>query len=214
MEVEGRVRQSSGDGWGGKYLLFVDEDTVATFEDDKESVADPNEASVTKMSFEPGIRAVPNSTAVPAGEERVSWVETVPLRTGKTDKNPVLLTAGLPLTVVSRAVSFSLKKVCDTVLVGPTGGVVWLTLKGRSSVSRGVRPLVLHIDKQATPALAPEFATHAREREDESATLIGNSPSVEAGWPIMVSCVGSVGEMANIETVFEPGFTATRFWFC
>lgn len=40
---------------------------------------------------------------------------------------------------------------------------------------------------------------------------MGNSPSVEAGWPTMVSFVGSVGQIVNIEIVFEPGLTATRF---
>jgi hypothetical protein len=40
---------------------------------------------------------------------------------------------------------------------------------------------------------------------------MGNSPRVLAGWPTMVSLVGSVESMVNIDTVFEPGLTATRF---
>lgn len=63
--------------------------------------------------------------------------------------------------------------------------------------------------KQAIPALAPEFATHACLRDVERATLTGNSPKVSAGWPIIVRIVGSVGEIENMEMVFEPGLTAT-----
>lgn len=194
--------------------IFVDAETVAILEEERERVAEPKEASVTKMLFEFGMSAVPKRTAVPEGEERISSVETALLTTGKTERKPVLLTAGFPFTVVRRAVESALKKVCDTVLVGPTGGVVWLMLKTRSSVSRGVRPLVAHIEKQAMPALAPELATQAWERVVDSATLMGNSPRVLTGWPTMVSLVGSVESMVNIETVFEPGLTATTFWLC
>jgi hypothetical protein len=36
---------------------------------------------------------------------------------------------------------------------------------------------------------------------------------VETGLPTKVNSVGSCGDMVNIETVFEPGLTATRFCF-
>jgi hypothetical protein len=39
---------------------------------------------------------------------------------------------------------------------------------------------------------------------------MGNSPRVLTGWPTIVSLVGSVEEMENIEIVFEPGLTATN----
>jgi len=75
------------------------------------SVADPNEASVMNMLLELGIKAVPNRTAVPAGEDWMSLVETLPFSTGKTERKPVLFTAGLPFTVVRSAVESALKKV-------------------------------------------------------------------------------------------------------
>ena len=90
---------------------------------DMARVAEPKEASVTNMLFELGISAEPKRTAVPAGEERTSWVETELFTTGKMERNPVLLTVGSPFTVVMRALESALKKVCETVLVGPTGGV-------------------------------------------------------------------------------------------
>ena len=58
------------------------------------------------------------------------------------------------------------------------------------------------------------LATQARESFEERETLMGSSPRPETGWPIMVSLVGSLAETANMETVFEPGCTATRFCFC
>lgn len=97
-------------------------------------------------------------------------------------------------------------------LVGPTGGVVWLMLKARREVSSALRPLVGHMEKQAIPALAPELATQAWFNVVDRVTLMGNSPSVSAGWPTIVSLVGSVESMVNIEIVFEPGLTATKFY--
>ena len=64
---------------------------------------------------------------------------------------------------------------------GPAGGVVWLISKFRRAVSTGARPEVEDMEKQAIPAFAPEFATHACLRVMESATLMGNSPSVFTG---------------------------------
>ena len=87
-------------------------------------MAEPKDASFTKMSFEFGIRAVPNRTIVPFGEEQVSCLSPTPLVTGNTERKPVSFTAGLPFTVVSRALESSLKNVWDTVLNGPMGGVV------------------------------------------------------------------------------------------
>jgi hypothetical protein len=80
----------------------------------------------------PGIVAEPNKTAVPRGELRVSFLERLaacPLQleaelTGKTERKPVLLTPGSPLTVVKRWDSSLEKKVWETVFRGPTGGVV------------------------------------------------------------------------------------------
>lgn len=98
-------------------------------------------------------------------------------------------------------------------LRGPVGGVVWFMAKGRRVVSSGERPVVADMLRQATPALAPEFATQARLSFVERVTETGNSPTVETGWPRGVRTVGSVGEMLNIESVLEPGLTATRDWF-
>lgn len=104
--------------------ILVEEDTVAILEDERERVAAPKDASVTKSSEVLGRRAVPKRTAVPEGEERVSTVETVLFSTGKTERKPVLFIAGSPFTVVNRAVDSALKNVWDTVFNGPTGGVV------------------------------------------------------------------------------------------
>jgi hypothetical protein len=191
-------------------VILVDAATLAMLFAFNERVAEPNEASVTKISFELGNSAVPKSTAVPEGEERVSVVETAPLATGKTERKPVLLTAGFPFTVVNIAEESALKNVWETVLSGPEGGVVWFRANGRSAVSSGERPVVGDMVRQARPALAPELATHARESLDERVTETGKSPSVETGWPRGVRIVGSDEEMLNMERVLEPGFTATR----
>lgn len=134
---------------------------VAMFADERDNVAAPNDASVTKRSDELGRRAVPKRTAVPAGDERVSVFETTLFSTGKTERKPVLFFVGSPFTVVMSIVESPLKNVWETVLSGPTGGVVWFNSNGRRQVSSGVRPSFADIAKQATPAFAPEFATHA-----------------------------------------------------
>jgi len=103
--------------------IFVRATTLATLLESSERVAEPKDASVTKISLFCN-SAVPKSTAVPAGEERVSAVETAPSTIGNTDRKPVLLTAGFPFTVVIRAEKSLLKKVCETVFSGPLGGVV------------------------------------------------------------------------------------------
>jgi hypothetical protein len=182
---------------------------VLEFEDGKDRVADPNEASVTKSWFALGRRAVPKSTAVPEGEVLVSVIDTFPPATGNIDKNPVLFLVGSPFTVAISMEESALKNTCETVFRGPDGGVVWFMAKGRRVVSRGVRP-VEDMERQAMPATAPELATQAWLRVLEMVRLVGNSPRVEAGWPIMVSFVGSVEEIWNMEMVFEPGFTAIR----
>lgn len=82
--------------------------------------------------------------------------------------------------------------------------------KGRSSVSRGERPVVGDILRQAIPARAPVLATHARESFVDSVTETGKSPSVDTGCPRGVRIVGSEEEILNMETVLQPGFTATR----
>ena len=71
---------------------------------------------MTKIFDVEGMTAEPKRTAVPAGELRTSFVDRAPQPsrpevTGKTERNPVLLTAGLPLTVVKRTDSSSEKKV-------------------------------------------------------------------------------------------------------
>tara|TARA_R110002060_G_scaffold64973_2_gene73966 strand:- start:159 stop:470 length:312 start_codon:yes stop_codon:yes gene_type:complete len=103
---------------------LVEDNVLAVFPDDRDNVALPNEASVTKMSEEFGKRAVPKRTAVPAGEERVSVCDTALLTTGKTERKPVLFFVGSPFTVVMSIVESLLKKVCETVFNGPAGGVV------------------------------------------------------------------------------------------
>jgi hypothetical protein len=67
--------------------------------------------------------AVPNRTAVPAGEDLTSSIPTAPLVTGNTDKNPVLSTVGSPFTVVTRAVESALETVWDTCSLVPQ--LVW-----------------------------------------------------------------------------------------
>jgi hypothetical protein len=64
------------------------------------------------------------------------------------------------------------------------------------------------MDIHEMPELAPELATQAVESFAEIERDIGKSPSVGAGVPTIVSLHGSWAEMVNIETVFEPGFTA------
>lgn len=69
------------------------------------------------------------------------------------------------------------------------------------------------MEKQAIPARAPVLPTHAMWFFGEMATVLGNSPMVSTGWPIMVSFVGSWEEMVNIDTVLEPGLTANTMFF-
>jgi hypothetical protein len=85
-------------------------------------------------------------------------------------------------------------------------------LKDRRLLSRGVRPDA-DMEKHATLAFAPELATQAWDKVVEIVTLVGNSPMVLTGWPTAVSFVGSVGQIENIDMVFEPGLTAMRFCF-
>lgn len=48
----------------------------------------------------------------------------------------------------------------ETVLNGPTGGMVWLMPRGRRLVI-GVSPFAWSTEKHAIPDFPPEFATHA-----------------------------------------------------
>lgn len=191
--------------------ILVDDKTEAVLLAARERVAEPKEASVTKREFRgkgEGRIAVPKRTAVPAGELWTSAVEIVPFMIGKTDRKPVSFFVGSPLTVVSRAELSALKKVCDTVLNGPLGGVDWPRQSGRRS-PRDDRP-VEDMAKQVMPAMAPPFATQACLRVRDIVTLTGNSPSVSTGLPTMVSFVGSTASMTNMETVLEPGLTASK----
>lgn len=109
---------------------------------ESDSVVAPKEASVASTVCVSGITTLPKSTAVPAGEERMSFAAGQPeASNGRTETKPVLFLVGSPLTVVRRAEASALKKVCETVLEGPTGGmdcerakvVSWL-------LEMGVRP--------------------------------------------------------------------------
>lgn len=109
--------------WPSIFVAVSEEDLEKSGE--MERVVAPNEASVAKiLSGEPGIRAEPKRTAVPFGELLLSFIARLPPWTGKMERKPVLLTIGFPLTVVRRAVLSELKKVCETVLNGPEGGVL------------------------------------------------------------------------------------------
>ena len=54
----------------------------------RSKVAEPKEASVASICVVPGIGAVPNRTAVPAGVVWASVVPTTPSETVKTDMKP------------------------------------------------------------------------------------------------------------------------------
>ena len=95
---------------------------------DRANIVELKEASVTKILLEFERRAVLKRTVVPAKDKRVSYIETALLATGNTDKNPVLLTARLPFTVVISAEELALKNVWNTVFVSLIGRVVWLRL--------------------------------------------------------------------------------------
>jgi hypothetical protein len=165
---------------------------------------------------------------VPLGLERVSFVESmmdipgialphevefVPLlpSTENTLKKPVLLTVGSPFTVVNSIVWSSEKNVIETVLVGPTGGSLCLRSNG---LSASIAPMPVLASKlaQEIPALEPVVPTQTSEFFMDAATVLGNVPGNAAGFPIRVSINGSSGEMANMETVLDPAFTAKIFY--
>lgn len=179
--------------------------------------AAPKEASVTKSEVLPGIAAEPNRTAVPAGELRVSVVDRVVIAppqgdlalTGNAEIKPVLFAGGLPLTAVKRTDSSPEKKTWETVLNGPTGGVVWPRPNGRRA-SILPRPCE-EKDVQETPDFAPVVPTHTRLFLAEAATVTGKSPGTEADWPNAVSFVGSLAEIENIVRELEPAFTANKY---
>lgn len=180
---------------------------------DRESVVEPKEASVLNILLDPGMSAEPKRTVVPLGLVLLPSSLSPPFCvTGKMERKPVLLTIGFPFTVVRRAVLSLSKKVCDTVLKGPDGGVVWFRAKGRRMLSSGARPEGENL-KQEIPARRPVEATHAMESFEDVATEMGNSPRVGMGVPRGVSFEGSVGEMENIERVFDTEFTAKRYYY-
>ena len=74
------------------------------------SVVAPKAASVAKTLLVPGIAALPNNTAVPLGELRISLAAMAPLATGRADMKPVLLAVGSPLTMVRKADSSALSR--------------------------------------------------------------------------------------------------------
>jgi len=165
---------------------------------------------------------------VPFGLERVSFIESlvdmldivpphevefVPLlpSTENTLKNPVLLTAGSPFTVVNSIVWSSEKNVVETVFVGPTGGSLCLRSNG---LSASIAPMPVLASKlaQEIPALEPVVPTQTSEFFMDAAIVLGNVPGNAAGFPIRLSIKGSSGEMANIEIVLDPAFTAKMFY--
>lgn len=115
--------------------------------EERESVVAPNEASVASMvvAEEVGIIALPKRTAVPLGEERMSFCAGQPLASKeRTETKPVVLVAGLPLTVVMRAEASALKREWETVLTGPTGGVDWARSKvARRDCESGTSPVAV-----------------------------------------------------------------------
>lgn len=77
----------------------------------REITAAPNAASVAKISFfVPGRSAVPKSTDVPAGEDRVSFAAGQPSCIGSKEMNPVLFFIGSPFTRVMSIDSSSLNR--------------------------------------------------------------------------------------------------------
>jgi hypothetical protein len=180
------------------------------------------------MEEEPGTMAEPKRTAVPSGDDRCSSRERLdadccarPLEprtgcwqswTGKADKKPVLFTAGSPFTVVKSVISSSEKKTCETVFVGPTGGVLCPRSKGRRS-SMGPSPRAVNCE-QETPATAPVEPTQTSEFLAEAATVVGNSAGMGTGSPTRRREVGFWGSMVSMERVFDPALTAKMFWSC
>lgn len=125
--------------------------------------------------------------------------------TARADKKPVLFWAGSPLTIVNNRDSSSEKRVCETVLVGPTGGVVYPRSNGRRS---SMAPkLFLEKLLQEIPALAPVVPTYTRLFLIEAATVLGNSPGILTGSPITESLVRLEREMASMLSVLEPALT-------
>jgi hypothetical protein len=181
----------------------------------RERIAAPKEASVTKMLEVEGMGTEPNRTAVPGGELRVSVVERLAAPqaeapvTEKTERKPVVLTAGSPFTVVRRRDSSWEKKVCETVFVGPTGGVLCWRSKGRRA-SMAPSPAEENV-VQEIPAFAPVDPTQTSLLFAEAATVFGNSPPTSTGEPTTVRLVGSWAEMAIMVRVSEPALTANRF---
>lgn len=113
---------------------------------ERESVVAPKEASVARRVWAvesvEGMITLPKSTAVPLGEERMSFAAGQPFASnGRTEMKPVVLVAGLPFTVVMSAEASALKRACETVLTGPTGGVDCARSKVVSmDCESGVRP--------------------------------------------------------------------------
>lgn len=56
------------------------------------------------------------------------------------------------------------------------------------------------------PLTAPPFKTQACVPCWLNATEMGNSPSLDTGWPICTISTGFLGSMMNSETVFEPAY--------
>jgi len=213
--------------WSGMVNLEVRvEESVG----EMERMPAPKEASVVKIlgGLAPGMTWEPKRTAVPGGLDRVSFVESLgdmppifeaqeslaivsPPSTAKTLRNPVLLAIGFPFTVVKSRLWSSEKNVCETVFVGPTGGSLCPIPNGRSA-SMGPIPVRASKFAQDIPDLEPVVPTHTSEFFTDAATVLGNVPGKAAGRPTRCSFRGSEGEIASIDTVFDPAFTANMCW--
>lgn len=122
-------------------------------EGERESVVAPKAASVANSTGGllreerlDGMMTLPNRTAVPLGEERMSGVTGQASWIGRTETKPGFLVVGSPFTVVMSAEASALKRVWETVFKGPTAGVDCPISKVVRSLSEsGVRPVLAEV---------------------------------------------------------------------
>lgn len=95
-----------------------------------------------------------------------------------------------------------LEKASETVLEDPVGGLDCCGLNERvwSFPSVCLRPVEDTV-KQATPERWPELETQTR---------FGLAGEVSIGLPMRASSVGSLGLIANVDSVFELALAANR----
>lgn len=63
-----------------------------------------------------------------------------------------------------------------------------------------------------TPLTVPPFSTQRRLPSPLNATDIGNSPSEEIGFPILLMFVGLDGSIEKRVTVFDPGCQGVNWY--